>query len=252
MRVAHPRRRAASPAPIAAVVRVAATVLTIALVGCVPPPPWSDDGRTDLEAIAPLELDAAREAEALRRAREVTVRIRSIGCDRLGVGSGVVLPGGLIVTNRHVVGSPRRLEVTTWDGVGLEVVVDGVALDSDLAVLRSADPGALPAAALRDAPARVGEPVIVVGYPEGGPSTITTGDVVALQDGELFDEPAEVIVIDAEVRPGNSGGPVLDADGLLIGVVFARDPERRLGLAVPVGTLLDRLDAAALAPPDDC
>lgn len=231
-----------------------ALVALVALlgVGCVPAPPEADPRRSDLEAIAPLELDAVREAEALRRAREVTVRIRSLGCDRLGVGSGFVLPGGLIVTNRHVVGSPRRIEVSTWDGIGIEVVVDGVALDSDLAVLRAADATGLPTAELRTLPATVGEAVIVVGYPEGGPSTITTGRVVSVQDGELLGEPAEVIVIDAEVRSGNSGGPVLDVDGLVIGVVFARDADQRLGLAVPVATLLARLDAAVLAPPSGC
>ncbi|MEY3019041.1 MAG: hypothetical protein RLZZ272_25, partial [Actinomycetota bacterium] len=109
-----------------------------------------------------------------------------------------------------------------------------------------------PTAELRAEPVSDGEPVIVVGYPEGGPSTITTGRVVALQDGELFGEPAEVIVVDAEVRAGNSGGPVLDTDGLVVGVVFARDPDRRLGLAVPVATLLERLDATVLSPPGGC
>jgi len=228
--------------------------LLAALLGgaCVPAPPASDAGDGDLEAIAPLELDAVREAEVLRRAREVTVRIRALGCDRLGVDSGVLLPGGLIVTNRHVVGAPLRLEVTTWDGVSIEVAIDGVARDSDLAVLRVADADPLPTAELRAEPVSDGEPVIVVGYPEGGPSTITTGRVVALQDGELFGEPAEVIVVDAEVRAGNSGGPVLDTDGLVVGVVFARDPDRRLGLAVPVATLLERLDAAVLSPPGGC
>jgi len=246
------RRTVRGPSAVRPSVLLVLAGLVAVAVACVPSPPPLDDRAADLEALAPLELDGARADATARRAREVTVRIRSLGCDRLGVGSGFVLPGGLIVTNRHVVGTPRTIEVSTWDGVALEVTVDGVALDSDLAVLRTLEAESLPSVELREATAVVGEPVIVVGYPEGGPSTITTGRVVAVQDGELFGEPAEVLVIDAAVREGNSGGPVLDADGLVIGVVFARDPDAELGLAVPVATLLARLDAAVLAPPGGC
>lgn len=248
-------RRPARPGGVrrAAVRACLALACVLALAGgCVPAPPPFDARADDLAALAPLDLAAADSDALLRRAREVTVRVRVLGCDRLGVGSGVVLPGGIVVTNRHVVGSPRTIAVSTWDGVAVEAVVDGIAVDSDLAVLRLVDASALAAAEPRPGPAVVGEDVIVVGYPEGGPSTISTGRVLAVQDGDLFGEASEVLVMDAPVRSGNSGGPVLDAEGRVIGVVFARDPERELALAVPIGALLERLGRLTLAPPAGC
>jgi S1-C subfamily serine protease len=72
---------------------------------------------------------------------------------------------------------------------------------------------------------------------------------VALVEGELLDEPADVIRVDAEIRQGNSGGPLLDDAGAVVGVVFALDVGSGDGLAVPVDTLLDRLGSADLATP---
>jgi S1-C subfamily serine protease len=235
-------------------VRSRAGVVALALVlgACVPAPPATVATGADEVALAPLDLADVEEAEVLRRAREITVRIRSLGCDRLGVGSGFVLPGGLVVTNRHVVGQPLAVSINTWDGVSFEAEVDGVATDSDLAVLRLSDATSLPTAELRTAPVTIGEAIIVVGYPGGGPSTITTGRVLDVRPGEVFGEASDVIVVDAQVRPGNSGGPLLDAQGRVVGVVFALDPTSGVGLAVPIATLLERLTGAALSAPGGC
>jgi S1-C subfamily serine protease len=233
---------------------VALAVAAALAAGCVAPaPPLA----TPPELAGPDVLDGAEIPEVAatsvrRRAQEVTVRIRALGCAELGVGSGFVLPGGVVVTNRHVLGQPRQVTVNTWDGQQLQADVAGVAIDSDLAILRLEGIAALPVAALRTTPVERGEPVTVVGYPEGGPLTVTTGAVVGLVDGELLGEPADVIRFDAAIRPGNSGGPVLDADGRVVGVVFASEVARGTGLAVPVTTLLDRLDASELGPPAGC
>jgi S1-C subfamily serine protease len=82
----------------------------------------------------------------LRRAQEVTVRIRSLGCAQFGLGSGFVLPGGVVVTNRHVVEQPREVTVNTWDGRSLIAEVEGIAIDSDLAILQLGGAGDLPGA----------------------------------------------------------------------------------------------------------
>jgi S1-C subfamily serine protease len=226
-------------------------ILLLVLAGCVGPPPVLDlpevpVGEESAEPPTPAVTSVAR------RAQEVTVRIRALGCEQLGIGSGFVLPGGIIVTNRHVVGEPREVTVNTWDGRRFDAEVTGIALDSDLAILRIAEEVDLPVAELRTTPVERGEPVVVVGYPEGGPATVTTGQVVGLVSGELLGEPADVIRIDAEIRPGNSGGPVLDQDGRVIGIVFAHEPDAGTGLAVPVETLIARLDAAVLERPTGC
>jgi S1-C subfamily serine protease len=230
---------------------LAALALAVGLQsGCVPAPGALDE--PDLAAVDPLDLDAAQSAEVVRRAREITVRIRTLGCDRLGVGSGFVLPGGLVVTNRHVVGRPRSVSVNTWDGISIEARVDGIATDEDLAVLRLVGEVDLPVAEVRTSPVELGEPIIVVGYPGGGPSTVTTGAVVGIQDVDVLGATTRAILVDAPIRPGNSGGPLLDAQGRVIGVVFALDRVASVGLVVPIDALLERLAAGTFTPPEGC
>lgn len=229
----------------------AALVVAVLALSCVEPPPPLEEP-DDLAAIEDLQLPELAAESLLRRAQEVTVRIRTLGCRQFGIGSGFVLPGGIVVTNRHVVDEPRQVTVNTWDGRTIEAEVSGLAVDSDLAILRLVLDDTLPEAELREEPVEAGEPIVVVGYPGGGPSTVTSGTVRGFVDGELLGEPADVLQIDAEIRQGNSGGPVLDMEGRVIGVVFALDASSGFGFAVPVATLLDRLEGPALAPPAGC
>lgn len=228
-----------------------AVAATLLLPACVPPAPPIDPDAGALDAIEPLDLDELQAAAVLRAAREFTVRIRALGCDRLGTGSGFVLDDELIVTNRHVVGQPREVAISTWDGRTFDARVDGIALDADLAVIRVIGLD-LPVASVRRTPAVIGEPVAVIGYPGGGGSTITTGTVLGLTDGPILGEQVPAIRVDAEVRPGNSGGPLIDAEGRVIGVVFALTGPDGDGLAVPVDVLIDRLARQGFTPPSGC
>lgn len=234
-------------------VRSLVIALTLGLVvsACVPAPPVLDADAVELAAIAPLDLDEFQAAQVLRAAREFTVRIRSIGCDQLGTGSGFVLDDGLIVTNRHVVGQPREITINTWDGRTLSAQVEGIALDADLAVIRVSGAD-LPVATLRTTPVVIGEKVAAIGYPGGGPSTITTGRVLGLTDRPILGEQIGAIIVDASVAPGNSGGPLIDAEGRVIGVIFALSGSERNGLAVPAGTLLDLIEQRGFTPPTGC
>lgn len=233
---------------------VGALAGALVLTACVPaPPPLTAEDRAGLAELGDLELPEVAATSVLRRAQQITVRIRALGCDQLGLGSGFVLPGNVVVTNRHVVAAPKEVSVNTWDGTSLRADVTGTAMDSDLAILQLADDVDLPVAELRTDPVEPGEPVIVVGYPGGGPATVSTGEVVSLIDGEMLDEPADVIRVDAEISQGNSGGPLLDDEGKVVGVVFAVDVGSGDGLVVPIDTLLDRLDGRELAAPTtDC
>jgi S1-C subfamily serine protease len=246
--IAHHGRPASRPLFVAVVLSI------VLLAGCVPPaPPLAaaperDDTPTE-ELPAPPELAVTSVG---RQAQEITVRIRSLGCSQFGIGSGFLLPGGVVVTNRHVIDQPRRVTVDTWDGRQLEADVTGIAIDSDLALLQLEDAADLPVARLRTRAVAVGEPLEVVGFPEGGPLTVTPGEALGMVDGQLLGEPADVLRIDATIAQGNSGGPVLDADAQVVGVVFAREVERGTALAVPVATLVERLDATDLVPPAGC
>jgi S1-C subfamily serine protease len=222
-----------------------------AVAACVPPPTDPLGAPPDVE-VADRELPEVAADSVERRAQEVTVRVRSLGCDQFGLGSGFVLPGGVVVTNRHVVGQPREVTLNTWDGRSLSAEVTGVATDSDLALLRLEDAGDMPVAALRSDPVERGEEVFAIGYPGGGPARVSPGRVLGMVDGTVLGEPAEVIRVEVDIAQGNSGGPLVDREGLVVGVVFAIEVDAGIGLAVPVATLLDRLESGELVAPGAC
>lgn len=235
------------------IARWGGTALLVAVVtaACVAPPaeplaapPAVEVDERDVPVVAADTIE--------RRAQEVTVRVRSLGCDRFGLGSGFVLPGGIVVTNRHVVGQPREVTLNTWDGRSLSAEVTGVAADSDLALLQLADGADMPVAELREGPLRPGEEVFAVGYPGGGPARVSPGRVLEMIDGTVLGEPAEVIRVEVDITQGNSGGPLVDRDGLVVGVVFAIEVDAGIGLAVPVATLLERLEDGELVAPGAC
>jgi len=82
-----------------------------------------------------------------------------------------------------------------------------------------------------------GEPVDAVGYPKGRRLTFSPGEVVDRVDGSLFGESTDTLRITNTIHPGNSGGPLVDEDGNVVGVVFAVERSTGYGLAVPIDAL---------------
>jgi S1-C subfamily serine protease len=184
-------------------------------------------------------------------AQRMAVRIRNIGCGSLSTGSGFALDDHTLVTNRHVVDDSSTLQLSTYDGRDLTAAAASTAGLADLAIVRTED--ALPATPeLAETDPVVGDAVTVVGYPLGRALTVTTGQVVGSQTDPLNENLGEVLVTDAPVEHGSSGSAVLDGEGRVVGVVYAKDSNGH-SFVVPVSTLRSMLDdEAAFTPTAPC
>lgn len=230
------RRRAPDAlAPVLAPVLLGALLLAgCGVLPSLPDPVPSDVTGSPVPAPAPTETGNLS-PDGFDIAQRMTVRIRNIGCDSLSTGSGFAIDARTLITNKHVVADSADLQLSTYDGRDVPVTAASTAGLADLAIVRTAQD--LPAApVLADQDPVVGDAVTVVGYPLGGRLTVTSGHVVGVTTDPLHATLGEVLVTDAPVEPGSSGSAALDAQGRVIGVVYAKDSADR-SFVVPVSTL---------------
>ena len=200
--------------------------------------------------VVPLPSMATRAYEAVRGS---VVRVRSYypspdgGEMSGGVGTGVViLEQGVILTNVHVVDGAHRISVTFADGLETEAHITGTRPEDDLAVLQAkAVPDDLqPATIQSTAGLQLGDTVTAVGFPFGVGPSVTSGVVSGL--GREYRSPegrrllTNLIQFDAPVNPGNSGGPLVNSTGEVVGIVTGlMNPTGQrvfvgIGFAVPI------------------
>jgi S1-C subfamily serine protease len=163
------------------------------------------------------------------------------------VGTGVViLDKGVILTNIHVVQGAKRIQLTFAEGMESDAVVTGTRPEDDLAVLQAAAvPDDLQAATLQStADLRPGDFVTAVGFPFGVGPSVSAGVVSGLKREYRSPEGqrllTNLIQFDAAANPGNSGGPLLNASGEVVGIVtgILNPTQQRvfvgIGFAVPI------------------
>lgn len=173
----------------------------------------------------------------------IVVEARSRSRERMfaGAGSGVVIaPDGYILTNSHVVSGFASVNVGFMDGTSRAVILIGNDPPTDLAVIQ-VDASGLPYAVIGDSDTlHVGQVVIAIGNPLGFDSTVSTGVVSALgrslrsQDGRLIEN---IIQHTAPLNPGNSGGPLVNSRGQVIGINTAIIAMAQgIGFSIPSNT----------------
>ena len=233
-----PRRRRTA---VVAVTVVLVAVVAVIAVLATRPPAASNAG----PAATPTPTATARPSVSAiyQRVRPSVVIVRTN--DALGSGV-IVADDGTIVTANHVIAGATRIRVTFFDGTTTSAAVVSADPKRDVAVLNPASLPEVVVPAALGGGADVGAPVVAVGNPLGLADSVSAGVISGLNrtaqtsDGTY----SGLIQFDASVNPGSSGGALLDARGLVIGIVVSiANPAREdafagIGFAMPIGAAL--------------
>lgn len=186
--------------------------------------------------LAGQSIDADSWNRSVEQVRGDTALVRNMGCGFEATGSAVAISPDELVTNRHVVEGARQLSIETSSGHRVSVQNWTVSETDDLALLRLSEPIFRHPVRLAAGPATPGDLIVVMGYPLGGSLTVGRGRILKVAPDPGGSSPAE-IEASVDILPGNSGGPLVDTHGQVIGVVRAIDLEAGSALAIPAARI---------------
>jgi S1-C subfamily serine protease len=242
----------------AAGILVGAVLATSALGGCGTSDHWGDataaansPAKTRAEhggVLAGGEVTEGQWRRSIARARAATFEVFNSGCAYDATGSAVVIDDSTLLTNRHVVEGAREMHVISPAGVKVPVTSWDVSSVDDLAVLHVGSSGGASLALASDG-ATGGDLVAALGYPLGGPLTVGRGRVVDFDD---LDTGHQMIRASMDILPGNSGGPLIDTSGHLVGLIRAIDLVNGWALAVPLERVSRAIEGNDLFPGRPC
>jgi S1-C subfamily serine protease len=183
-----------------------------------------------------LPIPSSIDTPGVKNAAQTVVKVSSVGCGGVVTGSGFTAGNGFIVTNAHVVSGTTSHAITKPDGSTMRAEVVLFDPERDVAVLYV--PG-YTAPGVTFGPGQRGTQGAVIGYPGGGPEQTVAAVVdgtVSAQGRDIYNQnlvTREIFVLQARVHPGNSGGPLIDLQGHVLGMVFATsasDPSQAYAL----------------------
>lgn len=191
----------------------------------------------DVNTTRQLATPSGSFADLYETQRNGVIRVDVLSCDEGGIGSGFLIADDMVATAGHVVDEAVTIGLTVdiATTTGTVVGIDGI---RDLALVRANRPftGSHIFQFATRGP-RVGQPVAALGYPLGNPLTFTQGTVSAVDRTLETVEGREMqglIQTDAALNPGNSGGPLIDVEGHVLGVIVLKDPDAE-GIAYALG-----------------
>lgn len=190
----------------------------------------------------PAFLALAGRTDSTNDPSQVAVRIDASGCGREAVGSGFLVSGSRLITNRHVVDDASLVSASTAKGGTISTGVVSVSSDSDVAVIAARGVDGTTVVLANHDP-RPGAWVRAIGFANAAEhAVVTLGRVVDQIEGDAYGEPGTIIRSTADVERGNSGGPLLDEAGRVVGLVFAIERQTGYTLAIPVSRLHELVD----------
>jgi S1-C subfamily serine protease len=251
------------------VVGIAATLVALGLYGVLFPGPApltnkdvNDSIAKALSSVTPRPAFAEKVYEQIQPSLvliEATPADRSATSQEEHLGSGVVVDqAGDILTSLHVVAGSSAIKVTFADGTSSAAQIAAQQPDHDIAVLQAERPPnpIVPAVLGNPNAVRIGDEAYAVGNPFGLAGSISAGVISARDRSFKVESSGQTIrglfQIDAAVNPGNSGGPLLNRDGQVIGIVTAliNPTEEKVFIGIGLAVPIDVAGGAAGLPPD--